>query len=127
MGPSLKAMHDGKLSPLIPVIKGEVVYVRRRCSSSLTRLLGIIHLPILQRETRLARLVMIESYNEDHRSNPTDVLASSTFLHTEYCIESILLCLHGIGCNFLVAFLGVNLKTASVPSQDARSATRGLF
>ena len=65
------------MSPLSPVIEGEVVYVRGRCGSSLTRLLGISRLPVLARETRLARLIMIESHNEDHRSNPTDVLARS--------------------------------------------------
>ena len=77
MGPSLAALSDGKLDSLRPIIVRGIVYARGRCDKSLPRLLGIERLPILARDTRLARLIMWESHMEDHRASSVDVLARS--------------------------------------------------
>ena len=77
MGPTIDAMRNGKLVPLRPTIEGQIVYVRGRCGDSLMKLLGVSRLPVLARDTRLVRLIMMECHDEDHRSNPLDVLARS--------------------------------------------------
>ena len=51
--------------------------MRTRCGTSLLELFGVTQLPILARQTRLARLIMLEAHSEDHRLTPTDVLARS--------------------------------------------------
>ena len=53
------------------------MYARGRCDKSLLKLLGIDSLPILARDTQLARLIMWESHCEGHRASPSDVLARS--------------------------------------------------
>ena len=53
------------------------MYARSRCDRSLMSLLGIDSLPILARDTRLAKLIMWQSHVEDHRDSPSDVLARS--------------------------------------------------
>ena len=77
MGPTLVAMQNGSLQPLRPILDHGIVFMRSRCDPSLPELFGVSHLPILARHIRLARLIMIEAHNEDHRSTPTDVLARS--------------------------------------------------
>ena len=74
---TLQAMDRGELLPLRPVYEKGIVYVRGRCDHSLMELLGISRLPVLARRSRLAKLIMLESHQEDHRSTPTDVLARS--------------------------------------------------
>ena len=54
-----------------------IVYVRGRCDGALLRLLGVDKLPVLARQSRLAKLIMWEAHLEDHRSTHTDVLARS--------------------------------------------------
>ena len=75
MEPTFKALGKGDLAPLRPVVDKGIVYVRGRCDSELMTLLGLPRLPVLARESRLAKLIMWEAHNEDHRSSATDVLA----------------------------------------------------
>ena len=77
MGPTLAAMGRGELNPLRPSLENGIVYVRSRCEKSLMELLGVSRLPVLLRQSRLARLIMIEAHCEDHRTTHTDVLARS--------------------------------------------------
>ena len=77
MGPTLAAMESGKLDSLRPVVRGNIVFARSRCDRSLMSLLGLESLPILARDTSLARLIMWEAHDESHRASATDVLARS--------------------------------------------------
>ena len=77
MGPTCEALSKGELDSLRPFTQHGIVYARTRCDKSLMNLLGIDKLPILGRQTRLARLIMLEAHCEDHRSTATDVLARS--------------------------------------------------
>ena len=77
MGPSIVAWENGRLDSLRPYLKGGILYARGRCDKSLLKLLGIESLPILARDTQLARLIMWESHCEGHRASPSDVLARS--------------------------------------------------
>ena len=77
MEPTVKALEKGNLDPLRPITERGIVYVQGRCDGALMNLLGINQLPVLARETRLAKLIMLESHYEDHRSSPTNVLARS--------------------------------------------------
>ena len=78
MGPTLVALEAGKLDSLRPIVRNNIVYARSRCDkSSLSKLLGVSSLPILARDTQLARLIMWEAHNEDHRASSIDVLARS--------------------------------------------------
>ena len=74
---TVKALSEGHLDPLRPVIDGGIVYVRGRCDKALINLLGIDRLPVFARESRLAALIMWEAHAEDHRTSPTNVLARS--------------------------------------------------
>ena len=74
---SFKAMSEGKLDSLRPVVEYGIVYARGRCEKSISRILGVDKLPILARSTRLAELIMLEAHCENHRSNASDVLARS--------------------------------------------------
>ena len=71
MEPTFEALQKGDLQPLRPVVHKGIVYIRGRCDRALLSLLGIDRLPVLARNTRLARLIMIESHEEDHRSSST--------------------------------------------------------
>ena len=55
------------------------MYARSRCHSSLMSLLGIESLPILARDTRLAKHILCQSHVEDQRESPSDVLARSRY------------------------------------------------
>ena len=77
MKPTIEAVNRGELDPLRPVMDRGIVYIRGRCDRSLLNLLGVDRLPVLARQTRLAKLIMIQAHYEDHRSSPTDVLARS--------------------------------------------------
>ena len=77
MQPTLEAMEKNELEPLRPIMLGGIIYMRTRCGTSLLELFGVTQLPILARQTRLARLIMMEAHSEDHRLTPTDVLARS--------------------------------------------------
>ena len=77
MEPTFKALGKVDLAPLRPVVDRGIVYVRGRGDSELMSLLGVPRLPVLARESRLAKLIMWEAHNEDHRSTATDVLARS--------------------------------------------------
>ena len=74
MQPTYKALEKGDLMPLRPIVERGIVYVRGRCDSELMSLLGVSRLPVLARETRLARLIMWEAHNEDHHSSAKDSL-----------------------------------------------------
>ena len=43
----MKALSEGHLDPLRPVIDGGIVFVRGRCDKALINLLGIDRLPVL--------------------------------------------------------------------------------
>ena len=58
MGPTVQAMSKGELDPLRPIMETGIIYMRSRCDGSLLELLGVSKLPILVRNTRLARLIM---------------------------------------------------------------------
>ena len=77
MGPVIEALKNGELDPLRPSMERGIVYVRGRCDGALLRLLGVDKLPVLARQSRLAKLIMWEAHLEDHRSTHTDVLARS--------------------------------------------------
>jgi len=75
MEPTIASLAKGQLSSLRPVLENGIVYTRGRIGKTLLKLMGVQKLPILDKSTRLARLIMIESHEEDHRSNPSDVMA----------------------------------------------------
>ena len=77
MGPTQVALDTGKLESLRPVVSKGIIYARTRCETSLPKLLGIDKLPILARNTRLAKLIMWEAHTEDHRASSSDTLARS--------------------------------------------------
>ena len=77
MGPTIECLNKGELDYLRPEVDGSIVYTRGRVDNLLQFLLGSNKLPILVRNTRLATLIMWESQNEDHRSDPSDVLTRS--------------------------------------------------
>ena len=80
MEPTLKAIDQGKLESLRPIVEHGIAYARTRCPGSIMNILGVDKLPILARQTRLAEL--ITSHNENHRSTPSDVLARSSLDNT---------------------------------------------
>ena len=77
MGPTVSAWNAGKLDSLRPYMSRGIVYLSGRCDLTILKLLGVESLPILARDTRLAKLIMWESHCEDHRASATDVLARS--------------------------------------------------
>ena len=77
MGPSFVALGAGKLDSLRPIVQNQIIYARSRCDTALLTLLGIDRLPILARETRLAKLIMLEAHEECHSATATSVLARS--------------------------------------------------
>ena len=77
MTPTEAALKRGDLSSLRVVKSGGIVYTRGRAGPSLEKLLGVSQLPVLMPGTRLAKLIMWESHEEDHRRLPTDALARS--------------------------------------------------
>ena len=79
MEPTKTALEHGKMDSLRPIVRGGIVYARSRCHSSLMSLLGIESLPILARDTRLAKHIMCQSHVEDQRASPSDVLARSRY------------------------------------------------
>ena len=95
MGPTLVALENGKLDSLRPYSKGGIVYMRGRIEGSLLALFGVTGLPILMRGSRLAKLIMWECHEENHRASSSDVLARSRqrawivkgrFLAKEVCL-----------------------------------------
>ena len=93
MGPTRAALESGKLDSLRPVVRGGVIYARSRCDKSLLQLLGIESLPILMRDTRLAKLIMWQAHAENHRATSTDVLARSRhrawIVHARYLAKEV--------------------------------------
>ena len=77
MEPSVDAYNKGQLTSLRPVLDNGIVYTMGRCGRSLLKLMGVQRMPVLARSTRLARLIMIECHEENHRTTPSDVLARS--------------------------------------------------
>ena len=77
MEASIESFEKGQLASLRPVLENGIVYTVGRIGKTIIKLMGVHKLPILTRNTRLARLIMIESHEEDHRSNPSDVMARS--------------------------------------------------
>ena len=67
MGPAVSAMVRENLDSFRPIMIHGIVYLKGRCYQAILRLLA--------RNMRLARLIRIEAYEEDHRAN--DVLARS--------------------------------------------------
>ena len=77
MEASIESFEKGQLASLRPILENGIVYTVGRIGKTIVKLMGVHKLPILTRSTRLARLIMIESHEEDHRSNPSDVMARS--------------------------------------------------
>ena len=72
MGPTIAAMESGKLDSFRPFISHRIIYAQSRFA-----LLGIKSLPILLRNTCLAKHVLLESNCENHRASSSGVLARS--------------------------------------------------
>ena len=77
MSPTVEAQDAGKLGSFRPFMRHGIIYTVGRLGTSLLPLLGVEKLPILMRNSRLAKLIMIHSHEEDHRANPLDTLARS--------------------------------------------------
>ena len=77
IGPTIAAMEYGKLDSLRLFISHGITYARCRCAKSLLALFGIKSLSILVRNTRLAKLIMLESHCENHLASASGVLARS--------------------------------------------------
>ena len=77
MEPVIKALNNGDLDPFRPFMERGIIYIRGRCGSALPKLLGLDKLPVLPRDSRLAKLIVWEAHYEDHRLSPSDVLARS--------------------------------------------------
>ena len=77
MKPTIKAHAQGKLSTLRVFQNQGIWYTAGRVGRTLESLLGCNRLPVLMPETHLARLIMWQSHEEDHRRTSTDALARS--------------------------------------------------
>ena len=73
----LQELERGKLDCFRPKVSHGIVYTTGRLGNSLLELFGVEKLPILARDSRLAKLIMIQCHEENHRANSLDVLARS--------------------------------------------------
>ena len=71
------AVRQGELTSLRVYKSGRIFYTKGRVGPSLEWLLGIRQMPVIMPEARLAKLLMWDSHNEDHRRQASDTLARS--------------------------------------------------
>ena len=78
MPDTLAALKRNKLSTLcVKMQNGLMVTTGRFTEKTLAKLLGKENLPVLMSSTILAKLILRECHEEDHRKSPGDVLARS--------------------------------------------------
>ena len=77
MGPTRSNYQKGKLASLKIFSLGSILYMEGRVGRALEHLLGSSRLPVLMPETTLAKLIMWQAHNEDHRRSSADTLARS--------------------------------------------------
>ena len=77
MEPTKAVLDRGDLTSLRVHYSKGIYYTQGRAGRALEKLLGITKLPVLMPGTRLAKLLMWESHDEDHRRTPSDALARS--------------------------------------------------
>ena len=77
MDPTREALDKGKLTSLNASLVRGVVVMKGRAGDNLKNILGVRSIPVLMPETRLGRLIMIQTHKQDHKRDPRDAMSRS--------------------------------------------------
>ena len=72
-----QAFDKGKLTSLNASLVRGVVVMKGRAGDNLKNILGVRSIPVLMPETRLGRLIMIQTHKQDHKRDPRDAMSRS--------------------------------------------------